>query len=206
MLGNIETEARNLSRSVVRHRPIAPDALNTTQIQTPRASRVRQKPKPDALDDQEQTTWPSLAHAPKRTATASHTWLIYLVLGMLCACLLLWLGQIVVNWGQNLSDDLRYGRPRTTNVDHFVGHETGHTPTHFVALNLSGQVYIIEIPGGSNTVQILVGPRLIGAGSDLAPVTLSFPGDPQHPDLLVTVQNIQMRFHNTGSAYVAAEP
>lgn len=202
MLDDIETEAKTLTRSVLRHRPIAPDALNT-QIQTPRASRVRQKPKSHAHDDRAFAS-PPLTHAPRRTRDAgSHTWLIYVVLGMLCACLLLWLGQIVLNWGQNLSDDLRYGRPRTTNVDHFVGHETGHIATHFVALNLSGQVYIIEIPGGTNTSQLLVGPRLIGTDSDLAPVSLSFSGDPQHPDLLASIQNIQMRFHNTGSAYVA---
>ena len=70
-------------------------------------------------------------------------------------------------------------------------------------LHTDGQVYIIEIPGGqAGTSHLLIGPHLVGEGSDLAPVSLSFPGDPQHPDLLITVNGIQVRFHNTGSAYV----
>jgi hypothetical protein len=125
-----------------------------------------------------------------------------MILGMLMTVVLLWLGQLIWNWSQIVSDDLHYGRPRTTNVDHFVGHETGNTATHFTALNLNGQVYVIEIPGGSpGTAHLLVGPRLIGVGADLAPVALSFPGDPQHPDLLVRVNGIEVRFRNASSAY-----
>jgi hypothetical protein len=116
--------------------------------------------------------------------------LIYVVLGMLATMVLLWLGQIVWNWGSTVSNDIRYGRPRTTNVDHFVGHEvSGNTPTHFTALNLGGQIDVIEIPAGhSNDIRLLVGPRLIGAGSDLAPVTLSFVGDSHTPDLIIEAE------------------
>jgi hypothetical protein len=90
-------------------------------------------------------------------------WLIYLVSGMLITMVLLWLGQSLWNWGNTLVDDVHYGRPRTTNVDQFVGHETGKIPSHFVALNLSGQIYVLEIPGGhANTSHLLVGPHLIG--------------------------------------------
>ena len=180
-------------------RPIAPDAVNT-QVKTPRASRARQHHEPHTTGGP-----PSVAARPAHRSKAHGTWLIYVVLGMLMAMVLLWLGQIVLNWATTLSDDLRYGRPRTTNVDHVVGHETGKTVTHFTALNLNGQVYIIEIPGGSpNISHLLVGPHLIGPGSDLAPVSLSFPGDPQHPDLLVRVSGIETRFHNTGNAYEPA--
>ena len=143
---------------------------------------------PDVLTKQVQTSRPSP----------------YLVLGMLCACFLIWLAGLLWNWGSTTLDDLHYGRPRTTQIDRYVGHESGPVPTHFVALNLAGQVSIIEIPGGTNTARLLMGPHLIGPGAELAPVSLSFPGDPQHPDLLVTVQNIQTRFHNTGLAYEPA--
>jgi hypothetical protein len=124
---------------------------------------------------------------------------------MLATMVLLWLGQIVWNWGSTVSNDIRYGRPRTTNIDHSVGHEVGNIPTHFTALNLGGQIYVIEIPGGHpNDTRLLVGPRLIGAGSDLAPVTLSFVGDPHTPDLIIEASGVLMRFHNTGSSYVPA--
>lgn len=203
MINDITTEARTMSRSAVRHRPILPEQPNK-QVLTPRASRARQKPELHTAD-----VLPSaVASAPqiptRTTSKVSRTWLIYMALGMLCACVLLWGGQMLWNWGHAVSDDLHYGRPRTTNVDHFVGHETGNTPSHFTALNLNGQVYVIEIPGGSpNTSHLLVGPHLIGPSSDLAPVSLVFTGDPHHPDLLIVVDAIQVHFHNTGSEYVS---
>ncbi len=121
------------------------------------------------------------------------------------AMLLLWLGQMLWSWVGTVSDDVHYGHPRTTQVDHFVGHETGKTPSHFIAVNLDSQVYVIEIPGSSpNSSRLLVGPHLVGPGSDLAPVTLSFVGDPHTPDLVVQVDGIEVKFHNTGSEYVPA--
>lgn len=187
---NIE---ERLPRSAIRHRPIT-DATHV-QVQTPRASRKSKPYAPDDLAFPDGSTRNQMS-APK----AAHLWLVYLVLGMLCACVLLWLGQLLWNYGTMVSDDLHYGRPRTTNVDHFVGH--GNMPSHFTALNLNGQIYIIEIPGSDpSNSHLLVGPHLYGQGSDLAPVTISFVGDAHHPDLLITVSNIQVRFRNTGNDY-----
>ena len=196
MLEDISTVSKTAG-SALRHRPIMPETQGRA-VQTPRASRVKQKPEPYTAD-----VIPSTASVSRRPRRARRAWPIYIVLGMLFACLLLWMGQMVWNWGQNTIDDFRYGRPRTTQVDHFVGHEKNAVPSHFIAMNLGGQIYIVEIPGGStSTSYLLVGPRFIGPGADLAPVSLSFPGDPRHPDLLVTVNGLQMRFRNTGTAYV----
>ena len=115
-----------MPRSSLRHRPIMPDVQ--TQVQTPRASRARQIPEPHTTN-----VVPTKIHTPRRMS-----WLIYLVLGMVSACLLIWLGQILLNWGNTVADDIRYGRPRTTQVDHFVGHEVGNTPSHFIATNVNG--------------------------------------------------------------------
>jgi hypothetical protein len=191
---------RNMPRSSLRHRPIAPDTTQT-QVQTPRASRARHQGEPYSPDESHVAS-PSPTHAPRRIRKASRRWLIYLVLGGLLAMVLLWLGQILWSWGQKVSDDIHYGYPRTTQVDRYVGHEVNDQPSHFIATNVKGQIYIIEIPGGQpNNSRLLLGPHLIGEGSDLSPVFLSFVGDPQHPDLLVTTDGIQVRFHNTGSAY-----
>lgn len=185
---------RQLPRSAVRHRPIASDAINT-QAKTPRASRARQHHEPHTTG------------GPPSASKTRGPWLVYLVLGGLLAIMLLWLGQMLLGWVGTVSDDIHYGRPRTTQVDHAVGHETGHTVSHFIAVNLNGQVYVIEIPGGSpNTSRLLVGPHLVGPGTDLAPITLSFVGDPHTPDLVVSVDGVQMTFHNTGTSYVPESP
>ena len=191
---------RNMPRSSLHHRPIAPDTTQT-QVQTPRASRARHQGEPYSPDESQMIS-PSPTQIKRRRRKPAQAWLIYVVLGMLMAMVLLWLGEMVVNWAGRISDDLKYGYPRTSQVDHFVGHELGDVPSHFIATNVNGQIYIIEILGGQpNNARLLLGPHLVGEGSDLAPVTLSFVGDPQHPDLLVTTDGIQVHFHNTGSAY-----
>lgn len=189
-------EERHLSRSALRHRPITPDAIHS-QVSTPRASKHRQKHEPHT------TGGPPSVY----TSKARGSWLVYLVLGMLVTIVLLWLGQLLWNWVNTVADDIRYGRPRTTQIDHFVGHSVGNVPSHFIATNISGQIYIVEIPGGQpSQSHLLVGPHLIGPGVDLAPVTLSFVGDPHAPDLVVSVSGVQMTFHNTGTSYVPESP
>jgi hypothetical protein len=60
---------------------------------------------------------------------------------------------------------------------------------------------VVELPGGNlKGAQLLVGPRLLGPGADLAPVRLQFVGESKHPDLEVVVQSVQVRFHNTGTS------
>ncbi len=108
----------------------------------------------------------------------------------------------MVPWAMKTADDLQYGYPRTTQEDHDVGHEQAGMPSHFVAMNLQGQITVVELPGGNlKGAQVLVGPRLLGKGADLAPVRLAFVGDSQHPDLVVVVQSMQVRFHTTGTSY-----
>jgi hypothetical protein len=128
--------------------------------------------------------------------------LVLVGMGMLVTMLLVLVSQVVIPWAMKTADDVQYGYPRTTQEDHFVGHEQGGTPSHFVAMNLQGQITVLELPGGNlKGAQVLVGPRLLGPGADLAPVRLGFVGDSQHPDLEVTVQSVQVRFQNTGASY-----
>jgi hypothetical protein len=113
-------------------------------------------------------------------------------------------GSVVLGWAQTVSDDLHYGRPRTFQMDAFVGHETGRVPSHFIALNLQGQIEIIELPGGDAThARMYLGPRIYGEGSDLVPVTLRFVegAQPHHPDMLILFQNTQVVFHNAGGTF-----
>jgi hypothetical protein len=78
----------------------------------------------------------------------------------------------VFAWGQRRIDDLRYGVPRTVQLDGYVGHhEADGAPTHFAALNLHRQISVLEVPGGDPAqVRVLTGPYLVGSdGEDVVP-------------------------------------
>lgn len=104
-----------------------------------------------------------------------------------------------------LIDDLRFGRPRTFQLQAYVQHdETSGSPTHLMALNLNRQVVIIELPGGDAAkARTLTGPYLFGANEDLTPVTLGLrdmDGDGV-PDLLVDVRQEQIVYLNRDGAF-----
>jgi hypothetical protein len=117
----------------------------------------------------------------------------------------------VVDWGQVRMDDLRYGRPRTTHLEGYVGHggEVEGRPTRFVGLNIDRQVVVLELPGGDSTqVRSLPGPYLFGAGEDLTPVLLSL-GDMDGDglkDLIVDVRNEQIVYLNRDGGFRLPTP
>ena len=109
-----------------------------------------------------------------------------------------------------LLDDLRYGRPRTTQVDAFVGHdETAGQPTHLVAINLNRQVMVIELPGGDAAkTRTLSGPYLFGANEDLTPLQLhvqDLDGDGR-PDLVLDIRQEQLVYLNRDGAFRLPTP
>lgn len=192
--------ATSFPRSALRHRPIGSDVQEFVVLspRTARATRGKSHQEPH-------TTGGPPSGARRRNWREKHPGVL-ISMGMIATLVVLWAGQGVVAWGQVLLDDWQFGMPRTSQVDHYVGHEQTHTPTHFTAMNLNGQVYVLEIPGGNpKATHLLIGPNLVGAGAALAPVTLAFLGDARHPDLLLSVGNIQERFRNTGAGYVPAE-
>jgi hypothetical protein len=120
--------------------------------------------------------------------------------------LLLYLGLTsLIGWGREKIDDVHYGRPRTTQLDAWVGHnEAGGSPSHFVALNLNRQVTIIEFPGGDvSKPQVIAGPYLFGRSEDLTVVKLRVEdanGDDK-PDLTVQVKDERLIYINDGTAF-----
>ncbi len=114
------------------------------------------------------------------------------------------LGQLLLGWLGATWDDIHYGYPRTYQTDAFVGHEVGHTPSHFIVLNLRGRVEILELQGGDPTkTKMYLGPQIAGSGADLVPVTLKFV-DPHHthyPDMVVQFQGTQVVFHNVHGTF-----
>ena len=111
---------------------------------------------------------------------------------------------------QIVIDDFRYGRPRTTQLDAFVGHEEANgQPTHLLAINLNRQATIIELPGGDATkARTITGPYLFGAEEDLTPLRLSvrdMDADGQ-VDLLLDVRNEQVVYLNKEGVFRLPTP
>jgi hypothetical protein len=216
-------------RSVLRHRPIGDKTATTgTTPVAQRASRVRprstdveeevsewQRAEADetgadrktAKPEQVKKTSQKLPKVPNtgRIRNKRMTWrgghpLLYLGVGMI-AMLALWtLLTSAIGWWNTTWDDLHYGRPRTFQIDAFVGHnETSGSPSHFIAINLNGRIEIIEFPGGDGSkARIYLGPQLYGTGDDLIPVTLSFAdvnGD-HRPDMIIHFQSSRIVFIN----------
>jgi hypothetical protein len=122
--------------------------------------------------------------------------------------LLLVLGYLLLTpvfaWGQRRLDDLRYGFPRATQLDGLVGHdEAAGEPTHLMALNLRGQVSILEIPGGDPAkTRAIVGPYLVGADGPYIVPHLSLEdinGDGQVDLLLQVREEIVVYINENGT-------
>lgn len=108
-------------------------------------------------------------------------------------------------WTQVKLDDLKYGRPRTSQLAANVGHgEANGALTHLVAMNLNRQVTVIEFPGGDVTKpRVIVGPYLFGRAEDLTVVKLRVEdvnGDDKK-DLLVQVKDERLVYINDGAAF-----
>lgn len=142
-----------------------------------------------------------------RQALAS-TWMT-----ALAYVLLLILGYLLLTpvfaWGQRRLDDMRYGYPRSTQVDGSVGQAAGGEPSHFIALNLRGQVSIVEIPGGDpGKVRTINGPYLVGADGPFVVPRLSLAdvsGDSK-PDLLLQVREEVVVYINDNGSFRLITP
>ncbi len=194
------TDERIIPRSALRHRPIAtgstPQIFPTSSI--PRASRSKAGIRP--------TRSMPRAVPTKKLAQSSPHWMTIIGLTMTAMIVLLLFFQLVSQWWSTTANDLRYGRPRVTQMDAFVGHEAGgKTPTHFIALNFHAQVEIIEFPGGdARHARIYMGPKITGEGADLTPILLSFAdrNNDHLPDMIVQFGGIEVLYLNQKGGFV----
>jgi hypothetical protein len=144
--------------------------------------------------------------APSRVRRFRFHPLVYLGVGMVLMFSLWVCASFALSWYSTWQDDLHYGRPRTAQYDVVVGHgDSPAHPTHFIALNLTAQIVLVEIPGGnlsqSRTYQ---GPTLYGPDANLAPITLTFE-DVNHDgkvDMLVHFQGSEIIYLNQNGKFV----
>jgi hypothetical protein len=143
---------------------------------------------------------------PKAPTSRSMHWLMYVGVGMIAA-LALWLTfSSLLAWGVGKYNDVVYGYPRFYQTDAVVGHNDSQAhPSHFVAMNLHGQVVVVELAGGNpNRSFDYVGPSMIAKGDDLIPITLTF-SDVHHngkPDMVIHIQDREFIFCNDGTKFV----
>ncbi len=217
----LDPERRAASRSALRYRPIATDE----KLSAPAPVRARQTRAdargttapvlPDHLDAEEEAE-----HLPRRRRVQTpaarpptqpaglgrrvHP-LLFVGLGLVLA-LLLWSGIAqAVNWANDQLNTLKYGYPRTFQVDAVVGHgDSALHPSHFVALNLHGVVTILEFPAGDPArLRTLAATSVPGSNAEYAVVTLRFI-DVSHtgkPDMLIAIDSIQSVLINDGKTF-----
>ena len=130
-------------------------------------------------------------------------WLLILGVGMtLMLCLYAgvnWVG----NWWANHQLDAAYGFPRTYQTDAIVyPGDTADDPSHYIFLNLNGQVEVIELPhGDSDHARIYKGPRLFSDNAPLIPVTGEFRNVNGKVEMLVHIQGQVILYINDGTQF-----
>lgn len=201
------TEDRLIARSTLRHRPITPDAQQSgVHPVATRASRTHTTSQPGKGRPLETKKEKEAKEVKAHRLPRARHWLMDFGLGLLAAVLLLILGQAVLTWSVRAWDDLHYGMPRTYQTDAYVGHESGSTPSHFIALNVHGRIEVIELPGGDSThAHIYLGPLITGSDADLVVVTISFVNlhhNAHQPDMVVQFQGSQIIFRNQNGSFV----
>jgi hypothetical protein len=143
---------------------------------------------------------PRAARGKRAAGNGLAAWGLWLALGAaLCATLLVTV-TTAADWARVQLDDLRYGRPRTTHLTAFVGHNDGDgLPTQLIAVNLNRRITVIELPGSDPArIRTLAGPYLVGKDEDLTVATmrlLDVNGD-SHPDLLLRVKSEELVYVN----------
>ena len=144
-----------------------------------------------------------LQHPPRRR---SRHWSVYLVTGMATMTALVIGLYSLGSWWQGVQDRWTYGYPRTYQTDAVVGHnhDSRAHPSHFVALNVRGQVEVFELPAGDPTkVRVFLAPILSGNGADQVVVTISFV-DLDHdgtPDLILHYGDNEELLYNKGGTF-----
>lgn len=131
--------------------------------------------------------------------------LLLLGIGMLLTLTLWVTAAQLFSWGASALNTLRYGYPRTFQIDAVVGHQdSSRSPSHFLAVNLHGRIQVVEWPGGdASHARIYLGPQLLSPGSDQLPVTLRFvdvTGD-HLLDMVIEVEGSRVVFINDAGSF-----
>lgn len=217
-------ERKAAPRSALRYRPINQDraperTLTRGRSSQPDARLTMARVTADDLDPEESTRrTPSRRSKPSgarqdqpiaRTQRRPRP-LFFVVLGLLLA-VLLWIGlNWLLAWASDVLDLLRYGNPRTYQLDAVVGQgDSAAHPSHFLALNLHGQTVIIEFPAGNPArAREFTLPDMPGPNEDQVVVTLRFLDVNRNgrPDMIITAGGMQTFLVNDAGTFRPPTP
>lgn len=224
----LDPERRTAPRSALRYRPSGMGQTNDSGPVQARKSLQRADARsttanvvPDELKREEVQVPPrrhSVPPTPRPTtappARARARWHVHPLLWFgLCLLLtiVLWVGVTqAIAWGTGVLDLIRYGSPRTFQVDAVVGQgDSPQHPSHFVAINLHGQIVILDFPASdpSRAREFEVS-SLLGQNADQVVVTLRFL-DVNHtgkPDMIIDAGEAQAFLVNANGTFRPPTP
>ena len=196
------------SRQTTSRRPVIEDEGDGWAVEKSHSSAVRL----DRPQRSRETTrlQPAYTKKMKQRRFDRPTLLIWLCLAVIVMILGWFALNALSNWWQGVQDNMKYGNPRTFQVDQYVylGDSPAH-PDHFIAVNLHGEIEVIEINPLDHTRDFIFG--LTNVGNESIPVTLSFrdtTGDGR-TDVIVTIGDstpYTLVLLNNGKTFVPTQP
>jgi len=138
--------------------PLRRQKIMTRQLRTRPTQKIEREPRPSIV----------------RKLMSMH-WLFLVGLGMMAALILWIIGSVVLAWGTQRYYDIRYGTPRTYQVDQVVGQggDSPAYPSHFIAINENHEAVVIELRADDPAKSITYTTPVYNGDSE-APVTLEF--------------------------------
>ncbi len=202
--GRRVTRTRDLTTETIRQ-PVSIPPRRTAQINKSLSGPVQIRSERNTTNRPTSTSWPV-----EKPAHRNVHWMLYVGVGMLAALALWATASSLLAWGTSKYDDFVYGNPRFYQTDTVVGHNGDSIahPSHFIALNLHGQVLVIELPAGDPTKSIdYIGPALVASGDELVPITLTFNdvNKDSKLDMIIHIEDKQVDFCNNGTKFTACK-
>jgi len=202
--GRRATGSRDVSIETTRQQISVP-TRRTTDLNYPTTGPVQARYRRNTVFESAPPPLPRQNVEPKKVH-----WLLYVGVGMIAALALWVTASTLLAWGTEKYNDIIYGNPRIFQTDAVVGHnhDSATHPSHFIALNLHGQVIIVELPAGDPTKSIdYIGPELIAVGDEKIPITLTFSeiNNDHKVDMIVHIQDKEVHFCNNGTKFTACK-
>jgi hypothetical protein len=136
-------------------------------------------------------------------------WLLYVGIAIF-AVIAIWQGlNGVAFFWQQKQDDWTYGKNRVYSTDAVVGHnDSPSNPSHFIAVNDKGNIYVIELQGGDTSKSHMYTITTIEGNTNNPPVVVFFQdlNRDHRPDMIIQIgdpgSSFDINLFNNGTSFV----